>query len=219
MGAPNGALCPWGGDVTQERRKVVAVGLTGGIGAGKSTALALFGELGARTLSADKIVHDLYRQRGMSAEIAAHFGAHVVDERGFVDRVRLAHEIRGRVDRLRWLESLTHPRVAERIRAWIKTAPPETVSVVEVPLLFEADLAGLFDMVVTIEAGEQVRRRRSVHSFDLDQFAEFEILQASEERRVEGSDLVFCNNGTVDDLRRFVCEAYHHARAFLVGDR
>ena len=198
--------------MTQERRKVVAVGLTGGIGAGKSTALALFGELGARTLSADKIVHDLYRQRGMSAEIAAHFGAHVVDERGFVDRVRLAlktaHEIAA---------CLVGSEMCLSDR--IKTAPPETVSVVEVPLLFEADLAGLFDMVVTIEAGEQVRRRRSVHSFDLDQFAEFEILQASEERRVEGSDLVFCNNGTVDDLRRFVCEAYQHARAFLVGDR
>lgn len=205
--------------MAQERRKVVAVGLTGGIGAGKSTALALFGELGARTLSADEIVHDLYRRRELSAEIAAHFGPHVVDERGFVDRVRLAREIRGRVDRLRRLESLTHPRVGERIRAWIETAPPGTVSVVEVPLLFEADLAGLFDMVVTIEAGEKARRRRSVHSFDLGQFTEFELLQASEERRAEGSDLVFRNDGTVDDLRGFVCEAYQHARAFLGGDR
>lgn len=205
--------------MTQERREVVAVGLTGGIGAGKSTALGLFGELGARTLSADRIVHDLYRQRGLSAEIAARFGAHVLDESGRVDRARLAGEVRGRVDRLRWLESLTHPRVAKRIRRQIKAAPSGTVLVVEVPLLFEADLAGLFDMVITIEAGEEARRRRSVHAFDLGQFAEFESLQASSRRRVEGSDLAFCNDGTVDELRRFVCEAYERARGLLGEDR
>jgi len=205
--------------VTQERREVVAVGLTGGIGAGKTTALGLFGELGARTLSADRIVHDLYRQRGLSADIAAHFGQHVLDERGLVDRSKLADEVRGRVDRLRWLESLTHPRVTKRIRRQIKAAPSGTVLVVEVPLLFEADLAGLFDMVVTVEAGEEARRRRSTHAFDLGQFAEFESLQASGKRRVEGSDLAFHNDGTVDDLRRFVCEVYHRARDLLEEDR
>ncbi|MBN1319604.1 MAG: dephospho-CoA kinase [Thermoleophilia bacterium] len=201
--------------MTQERHEVVAVGLTGGIGAGKSTALALFGEMGALTLSADKVVHDLYRQRGLSAEIAAYFGAHVLDGAGRVDRARLGEEVRGRVDRLRWLESLIHPRVTKRIKRRIKAAPPGTVLVVEVPLLFEADLAGLFDMVVTIEAGEETRRRRSIHAFDLGQFAELEELQASTKRRVEGSDLVFFNDGTLDDLRRFVHEAHERARSLL----
>lgn len=203
--------------MTQERRDVVAVGLTGGIGAGKSTALALFGELGALTLSADKIVHDLYRQRGLSAKVAAHFGPEVLDERGLVDRARLVERVQGRVDALRWLESETHPRVARRIERRIKTAPSGTVVVAEIPLLFEAGLDRLFDLVVTIEAGEEMRRRRSVHTFDLDQFSEFERLQASTERRVEGSDLVFRNDGAMEDLRSFVSDVYQQALR-LLGD-
>lgn len=205
--------------MTREGRDVVAVGLTGGIGAGKSTALAFFGRLGALTLSADKIVHGLYRQRGFSAKIAARFGPNVLDERGLVDRSRLAVVVRGRVDELRCLESLTHPRVANRIERGIKAAPSGSVVVVEVPLLFETGLDGLFDLVVTIEAGEDARRRRSVHSFDLDQFSEFEALQASTRRRVEGSHMVFFNEGTLDDLRGFVREVYGRARSLTEDAR
>lgn len=211
------ALSVFGGGMTQERRDVVAVGLTGGIGAGKSTALALFGELGALTLSADKIVHDLYEQRGFSAKIAAHFGSDVLNERGLVDRTRLAEQVRGRVDALRWLEAETHPRVARSIQRRIDTAPSGAVVVAEVPLLFEAGLEELFDLVVTIEAKDDMRRRRSVHAFDLDQFSEFEQLQASTETRVAGSDLVCWNDGAVEDLRAFVRDAYRRALRFL-GD-
>lgn len=201
--------------MSRERRDVVAVGLTGGIGAGKSTALALFGDLGALTISADQVVHQLYAQRGLSTRIAAHFGRAVLNVQGTVDRGRLAEAVRGQRDELAWLERLTHPQVAKRIQRLINEAPAGTVVVCEVPLLFEAGHEALFDLIVTVEADREHRRLRSVHRFDLDQFAEFEGLQASSDRRVEGSDLAFFNDGDLGDLRGFVRAAYSQARALL----
>jgi dephospho-CoA kinase len=205
--------------MSQERREVVAVGLTGGIGAGKSTALALFGELGALTFSADEVVHELYARPAVSARIAAHFGPGVLGEDGGVDRARLAEAVRGRRDELRWLEKLTHPLVAKGIKRRIGKAPAGTVVVCEVPLLFEAGYEGLFDVVVTVEAARETRRRRSVHRFDLDLFAELEGLQASSEQRVQGSDLAFVNDGELKGLRDFVQRAHEIATGLLKEDR
>jgi len=201
--------------VSQERLDIVAVGLTGGIGAGKSTALALFAEMGAVTMSADALVHELYRQSGPVALIAEHFGPGVVDSEGHVDRVRLAEAVRGRRDELRWLEELTHPLVAEEMARRMNQAPDGSVVVCEVPLLVEAGFEALFDLIVTVEATPHARRRRSVHQFDLDQFTEFEALQASSKRRVQASDLVFFNDGSLDDLRGFIRSAHERAVALL----
>jgi dephospho-CoA kinase len=205
--------------MSQGRREVVAVGLTGGIGAGKSTALAFFEDLGAETFSSDEEVHRLYAQRGLSARIAAHFGSGVLDERGTVDRVRLAEAVRGKREELAWLETLTHPLVAKGIRRHIDKASPGTIVVCEVPLLFEAGYEDLFDLVVTIEAGQESRRRRSIHRFDLEQFSELERLQAASERRVAGSDLAFYNDGDRKDLREFIRRAYEFANGLFKEDR
>jgi len=127
----------------------------------------------------------------------------------------LAEAVRGCPDELAWLEGLTHPRVTEGIKRRIRTAPPGTVVVCEVPLLFEAGCEDMFDLIVTIEATPENRRRRSVHSFGTDQFSEFEHLQASSERRVAGSHLFFWNDGDLEDLRAFVGRAYDRAKALL----
>ena len=91
-------------------------------------------------------------------------------------------------------------------------APRGSVVVCEVPLLFEAGMDCHFDLVITIEAGGEQRRRRSTHDFGLDTFSRFEALQVSSERRVDGSDLVFVNDGDVEHLRAFVRRAYERAR-------
>jgi dephospho-CoA kinase len=198
---------------------VVAVGLTGGIGAGKSTALSLFEDLGALTVSADEVVHGLYARPEVSAQLAARFGAAVLDGDGRVDRTRLAESVRGQRRELRWLEQLTHPLVAEEIARRVREAPPGAVVVCEVPLLFESGYERLFDLVVTVEAGAQNRRRRSIHRFDLDLFSELEKLQASSEERVAGSDLTFFNDGDLEQLRGFVRQAYARAQEFLEEGR
>jgi dephospho-CoA kinase len=199
----------------EERREVTAVGLTGGIGAGKSTALALFGECGAQVFSADEVVHGLYGRPAVAARVGAHFGREVLAKDGSVDRSALAEAVRGRPNELHWLEKLTHPLVVAEIRRRIGGAPAGAVVVCEVPLLFEAGCEKLFDLVAAVEAGEEVRRRRSVHRFGLDQFTELEGLQASSEQRMRGSDFVFVNDGSLDDLREFVRHAYESARSLL----
>jgi len=204
-----------GGKMSQERRAVVVVGLTGGIGAGKSTALALFAEEGASTISADAVVHDLYSRVGCKRRLVAHFGAKVLDGSGEVDRRRLADLVRGRREELRWLEKLAHPLVAKDIERRIRKAPAGSVVVCEVPLLFESRYEGLFDLIVTIEAGPQIRRSRSIHRFGPEMFSEFERLQASTDRRVVGSNLAFFNDGDLDALRDFVRGAYALAQSLL----
>lgn len=196
-------------------RGVVALGLTGGIGAGKSTALSLFHELGALTVSADELVHGLYVQPELSAQLVARFGPTVLDAHGEVDRRRLAESVRGHRRELRWLERLIHPRVAGEIERSITEAPPGAVIVCEVPLLFESRCEALFDLIVTVEAGRENRRGRSIHRFDLSMFSELEELQASSEQRVAGSDLAFFNDGEVEQLRAFVQEAYARALGML----
>ena len=194
---------------------VVAVGLTGSIGAGKSTALTLFGDCGAVVISADRLVHELYQRPAVAAMVAAHFGPRVLAADDTVDRSALAQAVLGRPEELRWLEELTHPLVAEEIRRRLDTAPRGSVVVCEVPLLFESGFEDLFDLVITVEAGSEVRRLRSTHQFGLEQFTELEALQASHELRVRESDLVVSNDGSLAQLREAVQRAYEAARERL----
>lgn len=201
--------------MTRERADVAAVGLTGGIGAGKSTALKYFAQAGALTLSADEVVHQLYVREDVRRALAEHFGLEVLSIGGEVDRHRLSEAVRSRREQLAWLEALTHPLVAQEIERFIREAPSGSVVVCEVPLLFESGMEDLFDMIVTIEARADLRRERSVQSFDRELFGEFEALQASTERRVEGADLAFHNDGALPRLRRFVGLAYNRAHALI----
>jgi dephospho-CoA kinase len=197
------------------RPGVVAVGLTGGIGAGKSTALAIFAELGALTTSADQIVHDFYTQPAFVAGIVGHFGPGILDADGSIDRRRLAEMVKGRGDKLQWLERLTHPLVADEIERIIHEAPAGSIVVCEVPLLFESHFEELFDLLVTIEAPHEHRFSRSAHRFDPVVFGEFEALQASSEERISGSHLAYFNDGSRDDMREFVRDAYARAVSLL----
>lgn len=194
---------------------VVAIGLTGAIGAGKSTALAYFAELGALTLSADGVVRKLYEQPQVCSVIADRFGAHVLDETGAVNRRVLAERVCSNLEDLRWLEQLTHPHVAATIEQFIQQAPAGSVVVCEVPLLVETGMQSLFDLVVTIEAAPEVRRARSPHAFGPDVFARFESLQASPEERIKQSHFVYFNDGSLVGLKDFVARVYDHALSLI----
>jgi dephospho-CoA kinase len=191
------------------------VGLTGGIGAGKSTALSMFAEQGAITTSADAIVHALYRSPEFIGMLAERFGDEVLGDDGHIDRRAVAAKVKASLDDLRRLEELTHPLVRDEIRRVVAVAPTGAVVVAEVPLMFEADFQGLFDLLVTVEAGQDNRMTRSAHRFDPVVFAEFEGLQATSDERVAGSDMAYWNDGSFDHMRTFVQEAYEQARALL----
>ena len=181
--------------MTRERPDVAAVGLTGGIGAGKSTALRFFGEAGASRCPPTRSCTSSTRARRSSGLWPSTSVVQVLAVGGEVDRRSLAEAVRGRPDSwpgsrpslIRWW--------ARRSRGSSGRRRPGSVVVCEVPLLFEAGMQDLFDLVVTIEARADVRRERSVHAFDLELFGEFEALQASSERRVAEADLAFFNDG------------------------
>jgi dephospho-CoA kinase len=191
---------------------VATVGLTGAMGAGKSTALAVFRELGALTESADEIVHHLYDRPSVRGRLVERFGADIVAAHGRVDRRALARKVAGSRTELRWLEDLTHPLVAAEVQARAAAAPSGSVVVTEVPLLFEARYKPLFDVVVTIEAPRDVRARRAARRADPRCFEDLDILQATPEQRKSISDFVFVNDGEIAHLRAFVHDVYEHAR-------
>ena len=155
----------------------MAVGLTGGIGAGKSTALALFADLGADTFSADAEVHASTPARARR-QIAAHFGPDVLDERRrWIGRGSRKPCEGDRRSCLGWRHSCILRR--RGIERPIETASAGTVVVCEVPLLFEAGYEDLFDLVVTVEAGGRIDVGAPSMRFGLEQFTELEGLQAA----------------------------------------
>jgi dephospho-CoA kinase len=140
------------------------VGLTGGIGAGKSTALAALERLGAAVISTDQIVHDLYAAPEVRDAVIERFGADVAPS-GVVDRAELARRAFATPDERAWLEGLLWPRVGERMMAWRgsleQRVPPPRVAVVEVPLLFESDMDGAFDATIAVVTDEELRAARA----------------------------------------------------------
>src|SRR5918997_157021 len=140
------------------------VGLTGGIGAGKSEALAAFERLGAATLSTDAVVHDLLTGGEVRDELVARWGGEVAPG-GDVDRAAIARVVFEQPEERRWLEGVLWPRVGARVAAWREElesrTPQPRAAVVEVPLLFESGMEAVFDRTVAIVADEEVRAERA----------------------------------------------------------
>jgi dephospho-CoA kinase len=136
------------------------VGLTGGIGAGKSEALAAFGRLGAATLSTDLVAHELLDDPDVRGALIDRWGPEIAPA-GEVDRDRVAARVFERRDELAWLESVIHPRVGAHVLEWRRSLGPEVeLAVVEVPLLFEAAMEDAFDATVAVVADDGIRERR-----------------------------------------------------------
>ena len=140
------------------------IGLTGGIGSGKSTALAAMQRLGAATLSTDRVVHELYEDDEVRRLVADRFGDGVIRD-DQVDRGALARVAFATDEDRRWLEQLLWPRVGERMIAWRaeqdQRTPPPRALVVEVPLLFESGVARDYDATIAVIADEAIRHARA----------------------------------------------------------
>jgi dephospho-CoA kinase len=189
----------------------VLLGLTGGIGAGKSTALAAFAQLGCPTLSSDAIVHAAYRDPELRAAVAEHFGPGVVDGDGEIARPALAGRVFADPAERRWLEALLHPRVADELERWRAEQAalhPGAVLVHEVPLLYEAGLADRYDAVVLVTAPDDVRRARRPAHFD-----ERVAAQLPEAEKVVRADHVYVNDGTPAELEQWVSELVDRLRS------
>jgi dephospho-CoA kinase len=179
----------------------LTIGLTGGIAAGKSEALAAFSRLGAATLSSDAVVHELLDSEPLVGRLVERWGPEIAAE-GDVDRTRIGQIVFADPEQLAWLEGQIHPLVAERTAEWLGSLPAATeVAVVEVPLLFEGGRHGVFDTTVAVVAEEPVRRERAAargHAL----VDEREARQLSQGEKASRADHVVENNGSVEDLER-----------------
>jgi dephospho-CoA kinase len=175
------------------------VGLTGGIGAGKSEALAAFERQGAATLSTDRVAHDLLEDDEVRAALVDRWGDEIAPG-GKVDRERVSEIVFNDRGELAWLESLTHPRVGAHVVEWRQSIDPGIpVAVVEVPLLFEAAMEDAFDATVAVVADDQLRdgRLRERGQGGLAGREERQLDQAEKERR---ADHVIRNDASLDEL-------------------
>ena len=175
------------------------VGLTGGISAGKSEALAAFGRAGAATLASDEVVHDLLRARQLRERLIARWGEGIAPD-GEIDRARVAEIVFERPEELDWLEAELHPLVAERFAAW-RAGLPEGVelAVVEVPLLFETGMEAAFDAVVCVVAEDGVREDRA-RGRELTGLEGRRGRQLSQEEKAARATHVIANDGTLAEL-------------------
>jgi dephospho-CoA kinase len=177
------------------------IGLTGGIGAGKSEALAALGRLGAETLSTDRVAHELLDDAGVRDTLIARWGDDVAPD-GVVDRARVASIVFERPTELAWLESELHPRVGEKVAEWRASLDPSAgVAVVEVPLLFEAGMEGVFDAVVCVVADDAVREKRLTERGQPGLEGRSER-QLDQDEKAARADQVVVNDGSLEDLER-----------------
>ena len=181
----------------------VAVAITGGIGAGKSTALDAFRAHGAATVSSDEIVHHLLAtDDDVRDAVVATLGEDVLTD-GRPDRAKIAQAVFSDRERLAWLEGLLHPLVSREYLTWREQLSgldePPRVCVTEVPLLFEVGSEERFDKVVVITAPTALReQRRRVARDDRDS----RLLPDRE--KVRRADYHYVNKGTFDDLFEWV---------------
>jgi dephospho-CoA kinase len=178
------------------------IGLTGGIGAGKSTALEALERLGAATLSTDRVVHDLYEDDEVKAVVMERFGPSVVRD-GAVDRSALARLAFATPEDRGWLEQMLWPRVSARIVEWRQeleqATPPPRAAVVEVPLLFESGMESVFDATIAVVADEEVRAQRA-GSRGHEALAERSARQLSQQEKAERATYLVPNDDSVDTL-------------------
>ena len=177
------------------------VGLTGGVGSGKSTVAALLSERGAVVIDADAIAREVVEPGTPGfAAVVAEFGDDVVRD-GRLDRPALAKLVfadDGARDRL---NAIVHPLVGSRTAELMAQAPADAIVVYDVPLLVESDLADGFDRVVVVLASPDVRLRRLAERGMSEDDARARMAkQASDEQRREVADTMLLNDGSLDDL-------------------
>jgi dephospho-CoA kinase len=179
------------------------IGLTGGIGAGKSTALAALERLGAVCLSTDRVVHELYESPEIRDAVAARFGPGVIAG-GRVDRPALARAAFATEEGRGWLEQLLWPRVGERIAAFRAEAdavsPPPRAAVVEIPLLFESGSDHGFDATVAVIADEAIRHERAA-ARGHEALSERAARQLTQQEKSQRATYTVINDGSEPDLQ------------------
>ena len=181
------------------------VGLTGGIGSGKSLAAQFFSQLGALVIDADQLARSAI-ERGSEGfdEVLLRFGDTVL-KNGDIDRVALGQIVFENPEAKRDLEEIIHPRIRAEFEEAVASLNPGQIMVYEIPLLVETNAADRFDFVITVESDPELRkerlRARGMFHSDIEKRM---ASQATEDQRRAIADCVLTNDGSEDDLLRQV---------------
>ncbi len=179
------------------------IGLTGSFGSGKSTVLGIFHRLGAQTLSADEIVHELLERPDVREEIKRLFGKEVVSSNG-IDKKKLAARIFDSMQDRQRLESILHPLVYDRIMKFHRQHPDQ-VTVAEIPLLFESGRGSDFDAVIFVTCAQKKRLNRlAKRGFSQEEAKRRLAAQMPEDEKIRLSDFVVDNSGSIEATGRQV---------------
>jgi dephospho-CoA kinase len=187
------------------------VGLTGGIGVGKSAVAELLAAHGAVVVDADRLAREAVA-KGTDGlrEVVAQFGAEILTADGELDRPALARRVFGDDEARARLEKIIHPRVRARSAELIAAAPPDAVVVNDVPLLVETGIAGAYELVIVVLADEDVRvgRLTADRGMTADEAHARISKQATDEQRRAVADIVIVNNGSREELAARVDEVW-----------
>ncbi len=182
---------------------MLTIGLTGGIGSGKSEVAEIFNQLGVPVIDADIIAHEVV-EPGTKAlsEIIATFGETILTSEGTLDRAKLAGIVFNKPDMKQQLESIIHPRVREQIKAFKAAHKNEPYIIVVIPLLLESGQRDLVDRVLVVNAAETVRIQRVLarDGRSEEQIRSIIHNQANDEQRRAAADDNIDNSGSLDDL-------------------
>ncbi|WP_089404906.1 dephospho-CoA kinase [Geodermatophilus saharensis] len=200
---------------------MLRIGLTGGIGSGKSTVAALLAARGALVVDSDAIAREVVEPGtpGLAAVVDA-FGPQVLTAGGALDRAALASIVFGDPQARARLDGIVHPLVRARAQELVAAAPPDAVVVQDVPLLVETGQAGRFDLVLVVETDLQTRLARLVRRGLSEDDARARIAaQATDEQRRAVADVVLDNSGAPEALAGQVEDFWTERVAPVVGER
>ena len=181
---------------------MTTIGLTGGVGSGKSTVAGLFAQHGALVIDADAVAREVVAPGTPAlAEIVDAFGPTVLTADGSLDRPALAAIVFSDPEARAALNAITHPRIGARTAELMAQAAPDQVIVHDVPLLVENGLAPAYDLVVVVEAAEDIRLTRLLARGMSDDDARRRMAaQATDAERRDVADVVIANNGDLGSL-------------------
>ena len=197
----------------QKTLRTLKVAITGGAGSGKTFVCNQLKSLGMDIVSTDQIAREVVSpDSSVLRAIAAHFGEQMVQADGTLDRSRLRQRIIEDNAQKQALEKMIHPAILKRMREKVDHLEKQKASVVlvEVPLLFELDLAGEFDLVVMVTAARERKIDRMVNRDRVTRKDAEALLdrQLPDAEKIKHSDIIIENNGSLEDLRESILDLY-----------
>jgi len=186
------------------------VGLTGGIGAGKSTVADMFSKLGAVVVRSDELARQVIEPNTPGFQkVLSRFGNQILQENGSIDRQKLAQIVFNDSKALKDLEEIIHPLVRNKTNELIDSQTQETIVVNEVPLLLEKNMENLFDFLVVVVSSEKNRINRLLKRGISEEEAMKRMrLQVNDELRKSSADFLISNDGSIEQLEADVAKVW-----------